>query len=332
MVVTCTVNTHRSTYPLTQTHLLTFSPTLSSSDTDIYTHPLTPRPLKVYPLTYLPTLPPGQSTVVGDWNSANGGLGSGLGSDSSQTAMTVDASGLPIPQEDEECTPERLEEIKSILLAIYLEHSPEKVSKIDRLLHKYNAREEEFLRFVRHKYGIPPPLPHPSAHHPNGTDSSSNPDGDNNSNATTANGFPFGSVNSMLTASQRMYGGGAAGTPSSTLTSHSGPGSVGSSSARHDGHSVTSSDKDQLTGGSSSSSNSSMHGTTSNGDRDGDGDNTSRGGTTQQPRPPTSQKDRGGNDNQTSGGDRPGGAGSRFARSLSPPPMPQVTTTTTTTA
>ena len=226
--------------------------------------------------------------------------------------MTLDANGLPIPQEDEECTPERLEEIKSILLAIYLEHSPEKVSKIDRLLHKYNAREEEFLRFVRHKYGIPPPLPHPSIHHSsdiNGMEGSLNPDGTNNSNATTVNGFPFGTVNSMHNGNQGgMYGG---GTPS-TL-SHSGAGSVGSSSARHDSHGGISSDKDNQ-GGSNSNS-------------EGDLDNNNRGGNTQQPRPPTSQKDRG-NDNQNGGGqqgDRPGGAGSRFARSLSPPPMPQVT-------
>ena len=225
--------------------------------------------------------------------------------------MTLDVNGLPIQQEDEECTPERLEEIKSILLAIYLEHSPEKVSKIDRLLHKYNAREEEFLRFVRHKYGIPPPLPHPSTHHANGLDTTStNPDGTSNSNATTANGFPYGSASDMLTGSQGgVYGGG----PPSTL-SHSGTGSVGSSSARHDSHNgVSSSDKDnQLTGGSSSSS---TNNNSSHGDRDVDLDNNNRGGNTQQPRPPTSQKDRGngnGNDpNQNSGGgqqgDRPGG-------------------------
>ena len=74
-------------------------------------------------------------------------------------ATTTTTTPHPLPGRGQECTPARLEEIKGLLLSIYLEYSPEKVSKIDRLLHKYLGREEEFLRFVRHKYGIPPPLP-----------------------------------------------------------------------------------------------------------------------------------------------------------------------------
>lgn len=58
--------------------------------------------------------------------------------------------------DDDPVTPERLQEIIDVLSEIYLEHSPEKVNKIGRLLQKYVGREEEFLRFVYHKYNIPP--------------------------------------------------------------------------------------------------------------------------------------------------------------------------------
>lgn len=57
---------------------------------------------------------------------------------------------------DEECTPERLEEIKEILIDIYNKKSPEKINKIDRLLGKYAGHEEEFLLFVFSKYGVSP--------------------------------------------------------------------------------------------------------------------------------------------------------------------------------
>lgn len=60
--------------------------------------------------------------------------------------------------DDGECSPERLSEIKQILTIIYNEYSIQKVSKIDRLLEKYFGREEEFLRFVHHKYNIHPPI------------------------------------------------------------------------------------------------------------------------------------------------------------------------------
>ena len=52
-------------------------------------------------------------------------------------------------------TPERLEVIKKELREIYEICSPEKISKIDRLLHKYSGREEEFLEFVHIKYCVP---------------------------------------------------------------------------------------------------------------------------------------------------------------------------------
>ena len=55
---------------------------------------------------------------------------------------------------EEECTPERMQEIKKLLWEIYKEYSLDKMTKIDRLLEKYKGREEEFLRFVRHKYGL----------------------------------------------------------------------------------------------------------------------------------------------------------------------------------
>lgn len=57
---------------------------------------------------------------------------------------------------DEECTVERLEEIKAILIKIYTIFSAEKISKIDRLLLKYLGHEEEFLRFVYNKYNVSP--------------------------------------------------------------------------------------------------------------------------------------------------------------------------------
>eukprot|EP01033_Poteriospumella_lacustris_P012064 gene12064-8619_t len=60
-------------------------------------------------------------------------------------------------QEDENlCTPERLEEIKKVLLDVYDKHSPEKINKIDRLMGKYIGHEEEFLLFVFAKYGVSP--------------------------------------------------------------------------------------------------------------------------------------------------------------------------------
>ncbi len=59
--------------------------------------------------------------------------------------------------ENGDVTPERLDEIKKVLAVIYTEFSPEKISKIDRLLAKYVGREEEFLRFVNHKYNVQPP-------------------------------------------------------------------------------------------------------------------------------------------------------------------------------
>jgi DNA-directed RNA polymerase subunit F len=55
---------------------------------------------------------------------------------------------------EEDCTPERLDEIRLILLAVYAKFSPEKLGKIDRLLAKYVTHEEEFLRFVFHKYSV----------------------------------------------------------------------------------------------------------------------------------------------------------------------------------
>ena len=55
---------------------------------------------------------------------------------------------------DEECSPQRLEEIKELLAKLYERYSPEKLSKIDRLLQKYAGHEEEFLRFVFNKYSV----------------------------------------------------------------------------------------------------------------------------------------------------------------------------------
>ena len=64
---------------------------------------------------------------------------------------------LALQEEEEEVTPERLKEITETLVEIYKIHSPDKVTKIHRLLQKYLGREEEFLRFVYHKYNITPP-------------------------------------------------------------------------------------------------------------------------------------------------------------------------------
>ena len=53
---------------------------------------------------------------------------------------------------EEQSTPERIAEIKLILHRLYSEYSPEKITKIDKLLAKYAGREEEFLRFALQKY------------------------------------------------------------------------------------------------------------------------------------------------------------------------------------
>lgn len=64
---------------------------------------------------------------------------------------------------DEPVTPERLAVIVQTLEEIYKVHSPDKINKIPRLLQKYLHREEEFLRFVYHKYDVtPPPAPAPA--------------------------------------------------------------------------------------------------------------------------------------------------------------------------
>ncbi len=57
---------------------------------------------------------------------------------------------------DEECTIERIYDIKRILCELYTIYSPDKISKIDRLLHKYLGYEEDFLRFVYAKYNVSP--------------------------------------------------------------------------------------------------------------------------------------------------------------------------------
>lgn len=48
----------------------------------------------------------------------------------------------------------RLLEINEILAGVYEQYCPEKISKIDRLLCKYQGREEEFLQFVVQKYTV----------------------------------------------------------------------------------------------------------------------------------------------------------------------------------
>ena len=77
-----------------------------------------------------------------------------------EKAAEIAANAAADP-EDEECTPERLVEITATLIEIYKEYSPDKVNKINRLLQKYIGREEEFLRFVYHKYNITPPVKDP---------------------------------------------------------------------------------------------------------------------------------------------------------------------------
>jgi len=51
-----------------------------------------------------------------------------------------------------------LQNIYVLLAKIYTEYCPSKVNKIERLLDKYNGREEEFVNFVYDKYGIPFPI------------------------------------------------------------------------------------------------------------------------------------------------------------------------------
>lgn len=72
----------------------------------------------------------------------------------------VDINTLPEiiePVDNGECKPARFEEIKRILVDIYSRCCADKVSKIDRLLEKYQGREEEFLKYVYSKYNITPP-------------------------------------------------------------------------------------------------------------------------------------------------------------------------------
>ena len=83
--------------------------------------------------------------------------------------------------ENGDVTPERLDEIKKVLAIIYTDYSSEKINKIDRLLAKYVGREEEFLRFVNHKYNVQPPklrlvveAPNPSVAIPSNTNRSNN--------------------------------------------------------------------------------------------------------------------------------------------------------------
>lgn len=69
----------------------------------------------------------------------------------------IDPKDAELLEEDENiCSPERVEEIKKVLLDVYGKHSPEKVSKVDRLLIKYTGHEDEFLLFVFAKYGVSP--------------------------------------------------------------------------------------------------------------------------------------------------------------------------------
>lgn len=48
----------------------------------------------------------------------------------------------------------RIDQIKFHLKEIYIEKCPDKLNKIDRLLERYETREEEFLTFVCEKYGV----------------------------------------------------------------------------------------------------------------------------------------------------------------------------------
>lgn len=85
-----------------------------------------------------------QSAAGGEGNTMTNSDGADLGDEDLMDLM------------DEECTPERIQEIKQILIDIYEKKSPEKINKIDRLLQKYAGHEEEFLLFVFSKYGISP--------------------------------------------------------------------------------------------------------------------------------------------------------------------------------
>lgn len=74
--------------------------------------------------------------------------------DDNNGSNTLQGDGLDTI--DEECTPERIEEIKKVLVDIYEKFSPEKINKVDRLLSKYASHEEEFLQFVFAKYNVLP--------------------------------------------------------------------------------------------------------------------------------------------------------------------------------
>ena len=51
-----------------------------------------------------------------------------------------------------------LQGVYALLVKIYNEYCPSKVGKIERLLEKYQGREEEFVNFVYEKYGVPFPV------------------------------------------------------------------------------------------------------------------------------------------------------------------------------
>lgn len=86
------------------------------------------------------------------------GNGNGENDPNQTDATNGEGENADQQEEDEECTPERLEEIKKILIDIYEKYSPEKLNKIDRLLTKYLGHEEEFLQFVFSKYNVSPVL------------------------------------------------------------------------------------------------------------------------------------------------------------------------------
>ncbi len=73
-----------------------------------------------------------------------------------QSSIEQEGNDQQDDDDEEECSPERLEEIKKILIDIYEKYSPEKLNKIDRLLAKYIGHEEEFLQFVFSKYNVSP--------------------------------------------------------------------------------------------------------------------------------------------------------------------------------
>ena len=60
---------------------------------------------------------------------------------------------------------ENLDRIRGKLIEIYIVHRPEKVSKVDKLLARYDGYEEQFLLYVHQKYNIEyfPPDPEPSS-------------------------------------------------------------------------------------------------------------------------------------------------------------------------